>query len=45
MKDIIDEREKEVNHLQNRLMECNNYCESESNRLNEDKEKLRMKMC
>lgn len=44
MREAIEEREKEVNNLQNKLNESKNYADSESNRLNEDKERLRMKI-
>lgn len=44
MRDTLEEREKENIILQGKLTDSKNYSESESNRLNEDKEKLRMKI-
>lgn len=44
MRDDIEERDKEIRDLQNKLSESKNYSDSESNRLNEDKERLRMRI-
>lgn len=44
LRDTLEEREKENIILQGKLTDSKNYSESESNRLNEDKEKLRMKI-
>ncbi|KAL4438399.1 hypothetical protein ABPG74_009438 [Tetrahymena malaccensis] len=44
MRDNLEEREKENLILQGKLNDLKNYSESEQNRLNEDREKLRMKI-
>ena len=44
MKDIIEEREKEINELHNKLAYTRNDGEGECIRLNEDRERLRIKI-
>ena len=44
MKDIIDEREKEIYELSHKLAYTRNDGESECLRLNDDREKVRMRI-
>lgn len=43
-RDALDEREKELHHLHIKLADVRGQAESESNRLNEDKERLRARI-
>jgi len=44
LKDIIEEREKEITDLNNRMYNAKNEGETEISRLNEDREKLRLRI-